>query len=100
MFSINTKFARYDNCVWNIRGKGKETRYEIFSMNDGPVMTVNVPGFGLSETVVAIKSYGENVGTMEFLEGNGLIKKHHGLKISGFAILPIVELDLERLKAM
>lgn len=100
MFSINTEFAKYDDCVWNISGKGKYTRYEIFSVNDGPIMTVNLPGYGVSETVVAVKDYSENAGTMNFLKKHNLIKKSHGYKISGFVLLPIVELDLEKLKAM
>lgn len=99
MFTLKTPYATYTNCVWHISGKGKYTRYEIID-EDGPVMTVNVPGYGKSDTIVAIKDYSENRGTMALLTKHKLIKKIHGYIPSGFVVLPLVELDVEKLKAM
>ena len=99
MFTLNTSFATYKNCVWHISGKGKHTRYEIFD-DEGPVMTVNVPGYGKSASIVAIKDYNENQGTMALLKKHNLIKKIHGYIPSGFVMLPLVELDVDKLKAM
>ena len=99
MFTLKTMYGSYENCVWGIRGKGKNIRYEIYG-DDGPIMTVNVPGYGKSDKIVAIKDYSENAGIMSFLEKHGLIKQVHGYVSSGFVLMPLVELDIKKMEAM
>lgn len=99
MFTVKTPYATYTNCVWHISGKGKYTRYDIFN-DEGAVMTINVPGYGKSATVVAIKDYSENKGTMALLTKHKLIKRIVDYIPSGFVVLPVVELDIDKLKAM
>ena len=99
MFELHTAYGHYNNCTWNIEGSGKHTCYEIIN-DEGSIMTVNVPGYGKSDTIVAIKNYSENEGIMDFLKIHGLIKKIHGYVPSGFVKMPLVELDIEKLKSM
>lgn len=100
MFTYNSPYANYDDCIIDISGSGKFTRYDLVSLSEGPITTINLPGYGESETVVAIKDYSENIGMMKFLSKYKLIKRVLHYKPSGFVMLPIVELNLEKIKEM
>ena len=103
MFKYKNVFrTTFNNCVWHKRGTGvkrNQVLYEIFD-DEGPVACINIPEYGKSETIVAIKDYSENTGMMEFLAKHGLVKCIVGHRYSGFACIPIVELDIDKMEEM
>lgn len=52
------------------------------------------------ESIVAIKDYSENAGTMDFLKNLGVVKQEIGKISSGYVMLPVVELDVEKLMSL
>lgn len=100
MFAINTPFAKAKDCVLVQRGSGKNVRYDIISESKGPMAILNLPGYGKSETVVAMRDDAEYSGMLSWAKRMGLIKKVFGVVPSGFIPLYIVELDVNVLKLM
>lgn len=107
MFTYKSRWGDYKECEFVKSGSGIHTRYSIFSREDGPICDLNIPGYtsGLAkcyqrESIVAIKDYSENAGTMDFLKNLGVVKQEIGKISSGYVMLPVVELDVEKLMSL
>lgn len=102
-FHLKTKFIDAPECCFyrRSRGKGKYLlgiqRHEEYGWE--PLMDVTVElGNPVPENCVAVKSYSENEGLLEFLQELGLVKRVLCYDYSGFARIPICEYDPEVLK--
>lgn len=101
MFKLKTAYGKANDCVIVKRGRGKKVRYDIISKTEGPMLVMNIPEYNRSETVIALKSYSENAGLLEWCEKTGLVKKVVAMRLlSTFAMAYIVELDAEKLAEM
>lgn len=100
MFTLDIRFAKAGDCVLVQKGRGKNTRYEIVSESKGPMAILNLPGYGESETVVAIRNDEAYAGMLDWAKRMGLVKKVVRTVPSGFISLYIVELDVDVLKSM
>lgn len=107
MFTYKSRWGDCEKCEFVKQGSGIHTRYFIFSMEEGPICDLNLPGYtsGLAkcyqkESVVAIKDYSENEGTLDFLKNLGVVKQEIGKISSGFVRIPVVELDVEKLMSL
>ena len=88
------------NCNVIKEGVGKNTRYSLFSPEEGPVAVINIPSLNKSETVIAVKNYSKNAGMLEALQEAGVVKEIVGYKKSGFVNIPIVEIDQAKMLAL
>lgn len=107
MFTYKSKWSNYEQCEFVKQGSGIHTRYSILSRQEGPICDLNLPGYtsGLAkcyqtESVVAIKDYSENAGTLNFLKKMGVVKQEIGRISSGFVQIPVVELDVDKLMSL
>ena len=100
MFTLQTKWGETDNCFIVKHGKGKNVRYDIFNDELGPMATLNLPGYGKSETVVAFKDYSENEGLLDWAKKVKLVKKWICSIPVGYTCADLVELDTKVLKSM
>ena len=91
------KFKDYVDCIIIKSGKGRHVRYDVVSRATGPICTINIPEYGRSEDVIAIKDYSENEGVVEWLEKNKIIISVIDVVYSGFVSAPIVKIDADRL---
>lgn len=77
MFTLNTKFGKYEGCYFKttkLPGKTKEESIVVWSDIEGPIMTINIAGLGINyPDVIAIKDYSENEGIVEELKRLGVI---------------------------
>ena len=78
-------------------GEGKDTRYQLFSNEVGPLGYINISYLGKSDTVIAVNDYSEMAGTLDALKELGIVKAELGHVQSGFIKLPLVEIDKEKL---
>jgi hypothetical protein len=60
-----------------------------------PISTVTVNVGKQPKTQIAIKSYGENEGMLEFLQTLGLVGQPVMLERSGYVTIPVCEINLE-----
>jgi hypothetical protein len=91
-YNVFLKLNKYTN---------KRTQIQLLDVEDGsPVATatVNLPDEPMTEDEAAIKNYGENVGVLAFLRENDLISEVKRIARSGYVNIPIVKLNLDRLK--
>lgn len=100
MFTLTTKWAKADDCVMVKRGKGKNVRYDIVSIFDGPMCTLNLVGYGESETIIAMKNSEECEGLLDWAISQNLIKKVVSAKAMGFIVIYLVELNTKTLGKM
>ena len=87
-----------------VRGSGINARYEVWS-DEGPECILNLVGYHNKlekkyrrPDVLIIKDYAENTGVLNELRRHGVVKKLIGYLPSGFVELPVIEVDLEKLK--
>ena len=106
MFKFKTMCANADNCQIVTRGSGLNTKYEVWS-EEGPECVLNLIGYHKQldkqyrrPDVLVIKDYSENTGVLNELCRHGVVKKLIGYLSSGFVDLPVVEVDLEKLKSL
>ena len=104
MFTFRTRYCNAEDCFIRTRGAGLNTKYEVWS-EEGPECTINLIGYHdcLDEKyrrpdVLVIKDYSENEGVLNALCYNGVVKKLICYLNSGYVKLPVVEVDLEKLK--
>jgi hypothetical protein len=91
-YNVFIKLNKYTN---------KRTQIQLLDSEDGsPVttVTVNLPDEPMMEDEAAIKNYAENVGVLSFLRENDLILEVKRVVRSGYVNIPIVKLNLDRLK--
>ena len=93
------KMFGYD-CNVIKEGIGKNTRYTLFSPEEGPVAVINIPSMNKSETVIAVKDYSENAGMLDALQEAGVVKEIVSYEQSGFVNIPIVEIDQAKMLAL
>ena len=97
-FHLKTKFIDAPECRFykKHRGKGK---YLLGIKRNGeygwePLMNMTIElGDPVPENCIAIKSYSENEGLLEYLQGLGLITKVICYVNSGYVRIPICEYD-------
>lgn len=66
--------------------------------NEGPVASATVNfAEGLPQNVAYIKDYGENVGMLDALKKAGIVTRVVSYKLSGYIVVPLCIIDLERL---
>lgn len=99
MFTLKTKYGNYKDCRIITKGSGKYTRYEIWDNENGSIVNVNLPGYGESETVIAIDHNFKN-DILAFLKEHNLIVEYLGEIPSGYVTLPIIRIDAEKLKKL
>ena len=100
MFKLDTYYAQADDCFIEKRGNGNHVRYDIISESEGPMLTLNIVGYGKSETVIALKDYSENAGTYDWAKSVGLIKRTLGIVPAGWVHAYLIELDTNVLADM
>ena len=91
-YNVFIKLNKYTN---------KRTQIQLLDAEDGsPVttVTVNLPDEPMMEDEAAIKNYSENVGILTFLRDNDLITEVKRVVKSGYVNIPIVKLNIDRLK--
>ena len=74
---------------------------QLLDAEDGsPVttLTVNLPDEPMSEDEAAIKNYSENAGVISFLRENDLVTEIKRVVKSGYVNIPIVKLNLDKLR--
>lgn len=100
MFTVDTRWAKADDCVMVKHGSGKNVRYDIVSISDGPMGTLNLVGYGKDETTIAMKNSEECEGFVDWAIKSHLIKKVISTRMSGFIIVYLVELNTKTLNKM
>lgn len=99
MITFRTPYATYECYVELGEYENGNTAIQLWTEEDGPIATATVNlGEVLPKDQAYIKDYSENEGILEALSQAGVIKQVIGSRISGFVVIPKVELDLEALK--
>ncbi len=99
-FHLKTKFVDAPECRFYKRRTGKGKHLLGIKRNGEygwePLMDVTIElGDPVPENCIAIKSYSENEGLLEYLQGLGLITKVLCYVHSGYVRIPICEYDSE-----
>lgn len=99
------KTIEFNGEIYNVKRTGysdNDNTALVLMTNDneiGTVATVNL-GDKLRENQAHIKDYSENTGMYEALLEAGIISKTLGADITGFVMVPLVELNLEDIERM
>jgi hypothetical protein len=89
-------YKDYENCFFVVNSyMNGNTEIEIYQY-DGPVATVTVNIEKLPKNQAYIKDYSENSGMTKFLISLDLVE-YIGYKTSGYVIIPLVRLNLEKI---
>lgn len=101
---FKTMYCNAKNAQIVVRGSGINARYEVWS-DEGPECVLNLVGYHNQldkkyrrPDVLVIKDYSENTGVLNELCRHGVVKKLICYLPSGFVKLPVIEVDLEKLK--
>jgi len=90
------KFMSWDCNVTVTKYLNGNTALELWD-EEGPVATATVNmGDKLPKDQAYIKDYSENEGMLEALADAGIVKEVIGRKVSGFVIVPLCTLDLDK----
>jgi hypothetical protein len=74
------------------------TAIQLWNEEEGPIATATVNlGEKLPRNQAYIKDYSENTGMLDALKEAGIVKKVVSMKQSGWVMIPLCELDLEKL---
>lgn len=94
-FTFKTEFADYDDCYFKIIGR----RCHVMSEKEGPIMTINIsnPDLKFPEEM-AIKTYSENKGVIEALNGIGFLGDKIGTMHLNYTDVPIHRINLDVLE--
>jgi len=79
-----------------LRGK----QYLFMTGTHRPFMKINVPYLDESKDILAIKNYGENEGLLDLLKKQGVVIEQVGEVESGFVMIPLVKINIQKLIAL
>ena len=101
MYTITLGNHTYNVFIKLNKYVNKRTQIQLLDAEDGSpiaVVTVNLPNEPMMEDEAAIKNYAENAGVLSFLRENELILEVTRVVKSGYVDIPIVKLNLDKLK--
>ena len=93
------KIPCYDE-VYDVHVEAHGKQYLFMTDTHGPFMKINIPYLDKSKDILAIKDYGENEGLLHLLKKKGVVIEQVGEVESGFVMIPLVKIDIEKLMTL